>query len=240
MNYWETIMSKNILITGASSGLGKEFVKQYLDKGFKVYAFSRSDISIKNDNLTFIKLDLLDTHTIHKNLSKLNMTNIDLAILNAGMIDDIKTMFDNSLEDIYKVMNVNTFSNKIILDFFIKHKIPLNQVIAISSGASINGHKGWGSYSLSKATLNMLINLYADEMLNTHLVSLAPGVIETKLVKKILNEANENEFKSVKSLRDCDKFSLEEAVLNITSNSHYFLKYTSGAYIDIRAFLKPK
>lgn len=227
-------MGKSILITGASSGLGKELVKQYLDKGFKVYAFSRSSISIQNDNLTFIKLDLSELDNIHKKLSKLNMSNIDLAIFNAGMIDNIKTMFNSSMEDIHKVMNVNTFSNKIILDFFIKNKIPLKQVIAISSGASINSHKGWGSYCLSKATLNMLISLYANEMTNTHFTSLAPGVIETKLVKKILNEADESEFESVKLLRDCDKLSLKEAVFNIILNSDDFLKYDSGKYIDIR------
>ncbi len=231
-------MSKKIFITGISSGLGEEFAKQYLAKGFKVYACSRSATSIKNDNLFFTKIDLSNLEDIHKNLSLLNMQNIDLAILNAGMIDDIKTMHNSSMDDINKVMNVNTFANKIILDFFIKSKIPLKQTIAISSGASINGHKGWGSYSLSKATLNMLIKLYADEMPNNHLVALAPGVIETKLVNKILNEADESEFKSVKHLRDCDKFSLKEAVLNIISNSDTFFDYDSGAYVDIREHIK--
>ena len=230
-------MSKSIFITGISSGLGEEFAKQYLAKGFKVFACSKSDTSIKSDNLFFIKIDLSNLEDIHKKLSSLNMKNIDLAILNAGMIDDIKTMYESSMDDINKVMSVNTFSNKIILDFFIKNKIPLKQTIAISSGASINGHKGWGSYSLSKATLNMLIKLYADEMPDNHLVALAPGVIETKLVNKILNEANESEFKSVKSLRDCDKFSLQEAVLNIISNSDKLLNYSSGDYVDIRDHL---
>lgn len=231
-------MSRNIFITGVTSGLGEEFMKQYLDKGFKVYACSRSDISMEHDNLFFTKIDLLDLNNIHKKLFKLNMGNIDLAILNAGIMDGIKTIFESSLNDIYKVMDINTFSNKVILDFFIKNKIPLKQVVAISSGSGIKGRKGLGSYSLSKATLNMLIQLYAAELPNTHLVAVGPGIINTKIVKKMLSEPDSQEFKVIKHTRDSNRFNVKEGVSNIIANTNSFLSYTSGEYLDIRNHLR--
>jgi len=227
---------KKVFITGVSTGLGNEMMKEYLDDGYFVYACSRSDINITHHNLRFEKLDISDFDRIPLVMDRIfsEAHEIDAIVLNAGVMDDIKTMSESSMSDIMNVMNINVFANKIILDFFIHKNISIKQVIAISSGASVNAFKGWGSYCLSKASLNMLINLYSKEMKDTHLIALAPGVIQTKLVDKILNNTNDDEFTSIKSLRASDKFTLRQASNNIIDNMEKFQKYESGSFLDIR------
>ena len=59
-------MSKVILITGASSGIGKITAGHLSSKGFKVYGTSRNPKPTKSDNFTLIKLDLHDKVSIEK------------------------------------------------------------------------------------------------------------------------------------------------------------------------------
>jgi len=90
-----------------------------------------------------------------------NLKIIDLVILNAGMPREIKDLKDTSLEEIHLVMEVNVWANKIIIDTLLSTHKEIGQLVAVSSGASVSGARGWNAYSLSKATLNMLIRLYA-------------------------------------------------------------------------------
>ncbi len=91
------------------------------------------------------------------------------------------------------------FANKELLDILAKSKV--KNIIALSSGAAVKGSKGWGAYSLSKASLNMLINLYSNEMLNTKLLAVAPGVIETPMTDIIRFEVDDKIFTSAKILK---------------------------------------
>jgi len=131
------------------------------------------------------------------------------------------------------------WANKTILDFFIDKKIEVKQVIAISSGASVNGSLGWNGYSLSKAALNMLIKLYAAEMKDTHLIALAPGLIKTEMLDSILQGDHDTErYSSVQSLRDSEQKGLVYSPASIVSKVMEvipkLLKEPSGAFVDIR------
>jgi benzil reductase ((S)-benzoin forming) len=84
-------------------------------------------------------------------------------VLNAGVIAEIKDLQHTGLDEIKRVMDINVWSNKILIDLLISQEEPPKQIAAISSGASVYGNRGWNAYSLSKAALNMLIKLYARE-----------------------------------------------------------------------------
>ena len=64
----------------------------------------------------------------------------------------------------------------------------------------MNGSKGWGAYSLSKAGLNMLLKVYAKEMPETHFTALAPGIIDTPMVQHIIKNVNDEIYPSVSTL----------------------------------------
>ena len=84
-------MTKNILITGCSSGLGLALTNFYLNKDCKVYGISRIKPNIKNDNFIFKAFDLSKISKINKELNVFitSLKNIDIVYLNAGMLGEL-------------------------------------------------------------------------------------------------------------------------------------------------------
>lgn len=227
---------KNLFITGISSGLGKAFVEIALKKEYKVYALSRHLPEEFEGKINFVKCDLRALENIYKCMKDLLDTEeIDLAILNAGILGDIKEINKTTLYEIQEVMTVNVWANKVILDFFINESIKVNQIIGISSGAAVNANKGWGGYSISKASLNVLLKLYSREMPETHITALAPGLVLTPMLQHILENVDEEKFPSVKRLKASPKQTPLEAAEKIFNLLDKLKKeFPSGEYVDIR------
>lgn len=227
-------MKKNILITGCSSGLGLSLVKLYLQKNYNVYGISRRKPEILHDNFYFKSFDLSKYETIKDELTPFlkEIEDIEIAFLNAGVLGDIKEMKNLSITEIQRVQNINLFANKEILD--ILSMLNVKNIIATSSGAAINGSLGWGAYSLSKASLNMLINLYSKEMENTKLIALAPGVIETPMTDHIRFKIDDNIFTSAKVLKNGEIQTPTDAAIRIESFIKRVDEFESGSFVDIR------
>jgi len=227
-------MNKNILITGCSSGLGLALTNFYLDLGFNVYGISRNKPNINNKNFTHLAFDLSDTKNIKINCKNFieNIKNIDVVYLNAGMLGEIKTLKELSIEEINEVYNLNVYANKELLD--ILATIETKVVIGISSGAAVNGSMGWASYSLSKAGINMLINLYSKEMVNTKLLAVAPGVIETPMTDYIRFDIDDNIFTSAKKLKEGYIQKPLEAASRLNEVVEKINDFESGSFIDVR------
>lgn len=225
---------KNVLITGCSSGLGLALSKLYLEKGFNVYGISRSKPEIQNKNFFFKEFDLSKVNNIKTELNSFikDIKELEVVYLNAGMLGNIKSSHDLKIEELNEVYNLNVYANKELLD--ILASIQTKNVIAISSGAAINGSKGWASYSLSKAGVNMLINLYSKEMLNTKLLAIAPGVIETPMTDYIRFDIDDEIFTSAKRLKNGPIQKPELAAKRLDESLERFDEFESGSFIDIR------
>ncbi len=231
-----------ILITGTSSGLGFGLAKYYLQHNHTVYGISRrlnKDLE-KFSNFSFLPKDLADFEETERNIAEfLKDTNsLDLVILNAGILNEIKDMKDTGINEIKKVMDVNVWSNKVIIDILFSELKSIRQIVAISSGASVSGARGWNAYSLSKATLNMLINLYANEQPQTHFCALAPGLINTGMQEYISGVSEELDFPTIerlKKVRASGKMpTIEEAAKTNALAIQEVVKYDSGSFIDAR------
>ncbi len=227
-------MKKNILITGCSSGLGLALTNYYLEKGFKVYGISRNKPDIKNENFIHKSFDLSNISQIKEKLSAfiLDIKEINTVFLNAGMLGEIKILSELSIQELNEVYALNVYANKELVDILMNIKI--KNIIVISSGASKNGYKGWGSYSLSKAGVNMLVNLYSNEMVNTKILALAPGVIKTPMTDYIRFELDENIFPSVKKLNEGLVQTPQETAIKIDNLINKIDEFKSGTYVDIR------
>lgn len=227
-------MQKNILITGCSSGLGLALSNYYLQKNYKVFGISRKKPDITNTNFIHKSFDLSNISKIKEELSAfiLDIKEIDTVFLNAGMLGKIKILSELSIQELNEVYALNVYANKELLDILMKTKV--KNILIISSGASKNGYKGWGSYSLSKAGVNMLVDLYSKEMLNTKILALAPGVIKTPMTDYIRFELDENIFPSVKKLNEGLVQTPEETALKIDNLINKIDEFKSGTYVDIR------
>ncbi len=227
-------MQKNILITGCSSGLGLALTNYYLARDFKVFGISRKKPNIEDINFIHKSFDLSNIFEIKTQLSNFirDIKEIDTVFLNAGMLGKIKLLNDLSIEELNEVYSLNVYANKEILDILMNIKV--KNIIVISSGASKNGYKGWGSYSLSKAGVNMLVNLYSNEMIDTKIIALAPGVIKTPMTDYIRFDLDENIFPSVKKLNDGVIQTPDETAQKIFKFTQKLDDFASGSYVDIR------
>lgn len=196
---------QRILITGVSSGLGYALATTYLEQGWKVYGVSRSypDGLQGNPNFYYQALDLADLRYIPNALASLlsHAKKLDLVVLNAGVICPIGDLQDTRMEDLQYAMTVNVWANKVILDALYQRETEVSQVVAISSGAAVTGLRGWNGYAISKAALNMMIQLYAQEQPHTHFTSLAPGLVDTPMQDYISSVEDVQNFPTIARLQ---------------------------------------
>ena len=229
-------MMQNILITGVSSGLGEALVEAYLENGDSVYAIGRS-LPKKFDrhpHFFFFPYDLSETFMLQATLKEfLQNRSFEITILNAGVLDEIQTLSETDLSDIKAVMEINVWANKELIDTLSTYAT-VKQVVGISSGAAVNGSKGWGAYSLSKSALNMLLKVYAKELPGIHFTALAPGVIKTPMTDHIIEKVDDQIFPSAKRLKESYIQTPEKAARNLLFVIPKLFEYESGSFVDVR------
>ena len=213
-----------VLITGINRGIGKGLVEEYKKKEVEIFAVGRSN---PFDDINFYKCDLRAIEKLKEAIDYFNTT-FDLVILNAGILGEIKELKEWSVKELEDIFLVNVWSNKVLIDLL----VPISKkIVAISSGAAVNGNAGWGGYSISKCALNMMIKIYAKEI-NTKLYALAPGVIDTDMVRKVINGDREK-FSSLNRVAE-SKVELEIGVKRLVDAIEKLDNYPSGSFLDVR------
>lgn len=232
-------MIQTALITGTSSGLGKALAKELLSDGCTVFGISRRSCGISHSNYHHRQLDLSHLDKVSAAFNSWpQLSDIDLIILNAGLLGHIEEIREAEIKNLQKLMTVNLWANKALLDSVFGRNVKVKQVIAISSGASVNPFKGWSGYAISKTALNMMIKLYAFEIPETHFCPLAPGLVDTGMQDYISTEADSSRFSGIQRLIDAKGTDAmpppEKAARKILDTLPKIIKLTSGEYADIR------
>jgi NAD(P)-dependent dehydrogenase (short-subunit alcohol dehydrogenase family) len=235
------ITKETVFITGVSSGLGYGLAKIYLERGARVIGCSRRmPEDLVERGLAFVGVDLANESLASSALAEQleEVESLDIAILNAAKLGEIRDMREVSLEDIRETMEINVFANKWLLDLLFTKLTSIRQVVAISSGASRSGNRGWNGYSLSKAALNMLVKLYAAECPDTHFCAFAPGLVDTPMQDYLTNlpkDARYAPLEVLKSAKGTDRMPDGETcareLINILPQ---LLKRESGSYAHLR------
>ena len=198
-------MSRNVFITGVSSGLGWALADYYLKQDDRVFGLSRRTPQhlLEYEQFRFRAIDVANFECLASGLHELfaREESCDLAIFNAGILSTFGDIQQTSLEECRQVMDVNLWSNKVMLDWLLKRFPDLRQAITISSGAAVNGNRGWNAYSISKAALNMLTKLYASEAAATHFVTIAPGLIDTQMQDVLCGLPADDRYPALDALR---------------------------------------
>ncbi|HBO58226.1 MAG TPA: alcohol dehydrogenase, partial [Opitutae bacterium] len=239
-SYHKVLMEK-IFITGVSSGLGYGLAKVFLEQDAIVYGISRRapedliDLGLKHRCVDLRQEDT-GKETVSSMLMQVDC--FDVVVLNAGKLGQIRDMGATPLVDIRDTMELNVFANKWLLDVLFSNSRSIAQVIGISSGASKSGSRGWNGYSLSKATLNMLIKLYAAEQLDTHFTSLAPGLIDTAMQDYLTQLPADARYAPLEILKAAkgteampDGYRCAQKLIPLLPE---LLEKESGCYADIR------
>ena len=215
-----------VLITGISRGIGFGLAKYYLNIGAKVYGIGRSNPF--GEKVKFVNLDLSVTENISDAEMELKINELDLVILNAGILGEIKKMKDWSVRELQNIFDINVWANKVLIDNIAPFT---SKIVVMSSGAAVNGNPGWGGYSLSKCAVNMMVSIYSKEI-DSKIYALAPGVIDTDMVQKVIS-GNHNKFPSLDRV-EAGRVSLGEGALRIVKTIEKLDEFESGSFVDVR------
>jgi len=154
----------NVLVIGASRGIGLEFVRQYREAGAAVTATARDDESLARLNAlgaTAIRLDVAEAASASGLARQIEGADFDVAIVNAGVSgvrgDGLSTPTE---ADFDRVMHVNVLGPMRVIPQIVEALAPQGKVVALSSRmGSIGSRTAAGSslYRASKAALNSLL-----------------------------------------------------------------------------------
>ena len=208
-------MSKNVIITGTSSGIGFELVKLFSENNNNILAISRNNNNLRMLDLpgvTSIDLDLTESEDLgllDKYLK--SFKNVDILVNNAGHLVN-KSFEETTLKDFQDVYSTNVFSVAMLIKKVIKFMNKSSNVVNISSIGGVQGSvkfSGLSAYSSSKAALNILTEMLAEEFKerNIHFNSLALGSVETKMLKKAFPD-----FKASTSAQEMAKYIYEFSI----------------------------
>lgn len=235
-------MAKRLFITGVSSGIGLGLAQYALAQGYAVDAMNRSapKALMGKPDFSFQALDLSALDTIGETVKNFvpQGARYDVVVLNAGVLSAIEDLAKTSLEDIFRVMDINVWANKVLIDALLS-RAQVRQLVAISSGAAVSGSRGWNAYALSKATLNAMIKLYAAEQPEVHFSALAPGLVDTTMQDYLCGLPEDARFPKMDALKSArgtpdmpDAQTLAPRLVEVFDT--LYQEHPSGAFVDIR------
>lgn len=196
-------MKKYVLITGASSGLGKETAKVLAEDGFGVFAgFRKEEDKIEleklNSNITGVYIDVTDKESVEKAYLEISeKTDVLYALVNNAGIALAGPVECLDIDVIKKQFDVNVYGPLRVAQKFLP-MLGKGRIVNISSMASFAIFPFISPYSASKRALDIFFNSLLLENKNADLkiISIKPGVVKTNIWDKSL-EACEKIFAQI-------------------------------------------
>jgi NAD(P)-dependent dehydrogenase (short-subunit alcohol dehydrogenase family) len=187
--------NKELLLIGASRGLGFALAEEYLKRGWHVVATERDRATSKLSNLlgasegrlAIETVDIIFPSQVAALRARLASRRFDLLFVNAGVKnDDRETIADVSTEEFIRVMVTNALSPMRVVEI-LQDLVPPSGTIGIMSsgqGSISNNESGqYEVYRASKAALNMFMRSFAARHADDPrtLLLMAPGWVRTDL-----------------------------------------------------------
>ena len=180
-----------VFITGASRGLGEEFVKQFLEDDWDIIATCRNpneiQLDIPRNSIDIIPLDVTDHDSITRLKADLGKRPIDVLINNAGIIGQRDGFGTLDYSAWAGAMDTNVFGPMRIAEALIENVVEsdLKQMVFITSrmGSITETHPSAYVYRSSKAALNMAVRCMSLELADKGITAILfhPGHVQTDM-----------------------------------------------------------
>ena len=226
--------NKNIIVTGASGGIGNSIVQKLYENGANILASGTKiekleKLKTKFQNIEIIKFDISENDKIESfvenAISKLGGS-LNCIVNNAGITKDNLAIRMN-LDEWTKVIEVNLTSTFLLSKFAIKKmlKNKSGKVINITSVVGHTGNFGQANYTASKAGIvamsKSLALEYAKKNININCIS--PGFIKTNMTEKIDEKFKEMIISKIPSARLGEPEDIANAVLFLASKQSNYI-----------------
>jgi len=232
-------MSKIVLVTGASRGIGLEAAKRFSKEGYKVIGTSRGDFNlgdlVGDESVISAQLDLMSKESIKNLFADLKSENLLPSVLvnNAGITKDqlFLRMKDEDWDDVIET-NLNGLFRvtKAFIKPMVKNKF--GRVINISSVAGLMGNSGQVNYSSSKSAMVGFSRSLAKELGSRNITSnvVAPGFIETDMTTFLNDDEKVEVSKNIPMKRFGTVQDVAKCIVFLASNE---ANYITGQTISV-------
>lgn len=239
------LKGKNVIVTGATRGIGKEIALTLAQNGANIAInyrnYNDEIVELINALKEFgadvlaIKCDVSKSNEVENFVSEIknHFSSIDILVNNAGITKDglILRMKDQDFDDVLNVNLKGTFNTtKFVSQVMFKQKH--GKIVNISSVVGLIGNAGQSNYSASKAGVIGFSKSVAKELAsrNININVVAPGYIDTDMTKSLPDRVKEKILKSIPMKKIGNPKEVANLVLFLSSN---LSDYITGQVINV-------
>tara|TARA_B100001057_G_scaffold219106_1_gene219308 strand:- start:3426 stop:4160 length:735 start_codon:yes stop_codon:yes gene_type:complete len=227
------LKNKNIVVTGASGGIGNSIVQKFSESGANILASGTKvekldELKSKFNNIKILKFDISQSDKIEEFIeyASKELGGLDCIVNNAGITQD-NLAIRMSIEEWKKVIDINLTSTFLMSKFAIKKmlKNKKGKIVNITSVVGHTGNLGQANYTASKAGIiamsKSLAIEYAKKNININCIS--PGFIRTAMTDKIDDKYKEAIMSKIPSARLGEPQDIANAVLFLASSQSDYI-----------------
>ena len=225
---------KNIIVTGASGGIGNAIIKKLNEAGANILASGTrieklEELKKNFEGIKILKFDISQSDKIEEFIENATSElggSLDGIVNNAGITQD-NLAIRMSLDEWQKVININLTSTFLMSKFAIKKmlKNKSGKIVNITSVVGHTGNLGQANYTASKAGIvamsKSLAIEYAKKNININCIS--PGFIKTAMTDKIDDKFKEVIISKIPSARLGEPEDIANAVLFLSSDQSNYI-----------------
>ena len=235
------LKSKIAIVTGGAQGFGLDIAKKFINSGAQVRIWDSDENELNkvikkesNENLKYDVVDVTDFDSVNNTIKNLKNSKIDILINNAGITGPTAELWNYSVDDWNKVINVNLNGTyiccKLIVPLMIKNNY--GRIVNIASVSGKDGNANASAYSSAKAGVLGLTKSLGKELAQYNIAvnAVTPAGAKTRILNQMTKEHVERMLSKVPRGRFLELDELSSLVCWLSSEENSF---STAAVFDI-------
>ena len=235
------LKNKIAIVTGGAQGFGLDIAKKFINSGAQVRIWDNDENELNkvikkenNENLNYDVVDVTDFESVNKTVKNLKNSKIDILINNAGITGPTAELWNYSVDDWNKVINVNLNGTyiccKLIVPLMIKNNY--GRIVNIASVSGKDGNANASAYSSAKAGVLGLTKSLGKELAQYNIAvnAVTPAGAKTRILNQMTKEHVQRMLSKVPRGRFLELDELSSLVCWLSSEENSF---STAAVFDI-------
>lgn len=232
-------MSKNIIVTGANRGIGRELVKELANRGNNIWACIRKENQefddyvnrIAEENSVWIKVIAFDLQSDEEIKTAIKAIiseglSIDGLVNNAG-INHYGLVAMTTIQEAKKIFQIDYFAPLLISQLVLRKmsRQKSGVIVNVASIAGLDSHAGDGIYGSAKAALISLTRVLSTEVakIGIRVNGVAPGPTDTEMIAQHIEKLGEDVVSSSAMGRLATKAEIVNVIIFLLSEQSSFV-----------------